>query len=88
MKTLLIIDAGLGQARAWMADQGAAHADPRLLASADMRYQGQSFEIDTALPLDAIVRGEEVPVPREIDMQLFEQAVNMTATALRGAMVV
>ncbi|SAI55755.1 hydantoin utilization protein A [Bordetella ansorpii] len=46
------------QARAWMADQGAAHADPRLLASADMRYQGQSFEIDTALPLDAIVRGD------------------------------
>jgi len=25
-------------------------------------------------------------VPREIDMQLFEQAVNVTATALRGAM--
>lgn len=25
-------------------------------------------------------------MPREIDMQLFEQAVNMTSTALRGAM--
>ncbi len=25
-------------------------------------------------------------MPREIDMQLFEQAVNMTATALRGEM--
>lgn len=25
-------------------------------------------------------------MPREIDMQLFEQAVNVTATALRGAM--
>lgn len=25
-------------------------------------------------------------MPREIDMQLFEQAVNLTATALRGAM--
>lgn len=46
------------QARAWMADQAGSHTDPKLLASADMRYQGQSFEIDTALPIDAIVRGD------------------------------
>ena len=45
------------QARAWMAAQGTSHTDPTLLASADMRYQGQSFEIDTALPLEAIESG-------------------------------
>ena len=46
------------QARAWMADQAGAHGTPKLLASADMRYQGQSFEIDTALPIDALIRGD------------------------------
>lgn len=46
------------QARAWMAEQSGNHAEPRLLVSADMRYQGQSFEIDTSLPMEAIVSGD------------------------------
>ncbi|WP_459615084.1 hydantoinase/oxoprolinase family protein [Bordetella sp. 2513F-2] len=63
------------QAHAWMADQNASHAAPRLLASADMRYQGQSFEIDTSLPLDAIMRG---------DAQALRQAFHQEHARLYG----
>lgn len=44
------------QARSWMADQGAT--DPKLVVSADMRYRGQSFEIDTPLSVDAIMHSD------------------------------
>jgi N-methylhydantoinase A len=45
-------------ARAWMREQVGTDAEASLHLSADMRYRGQSFEIDTPLSLDAIRRGD------------------------------
>jgi N-methylhydantoinase A len=42
------------QAIAWMAEQAGPDVQGRLRVSADMRYRGQSFEIDTELSMDDI----------------------------------
>lgn len=45
-------------ARAWMSEQADAGDKAEVRVSADMRYRGQSFEIDTPLPLQLLVDGD------------------------------
>ncbi|AOJ72467.1 MULTISPECIES: hydantoinase/oxoprolinase family protein [Burkholderia] len=49
-------------ARAWIADQIGDDRDARIAVSADMRYKGQSFEIDTPLELDWLHGGDPAPL--------------------------
>ena len=45
-------------ARAWVIRETGSDATAELVVSADMRYRGQSFEIDTPLAADAIANGD------------------------------
>lgn len=46
------------QARDWMVEQVGNSSGATLTLTADMRYRGQSFEIETLLDLDAVTRGD------------------------------
>lgn len=46
------------QARAWMIAEAGSDLNATLTVSADMRYRGQSFEVDTPLDLDWIRDGD------------------------------
>jgi N-methylhydantoinase A len=46
------------QARAWMIGEAGSDRDATLAVSADMRYRGQSYEVETPLDLDWIRNGD------------------------------
>lgn len=50
---------------AWLRDEQSYAGEPRFIYTADMRYRGQSFEVETALDHEAIERG---------DLEAFETA--------------
>ena len=64
-------------AMAWLRDEQGYDGAATLLYSADMRYRGQSFEIDTLLPTDSIESGDvaalEAAFHREHE-RLYEHA--------------
>lgn len=47
--------------RDWLAAQGHAGA-PHIAVSGDMRYRGQSYEIETPLPIEALRRGDRAAI--------------------------
>ncbi|WP_423760566.1 hydantoinase/oxoprolinase family protein [Burkholderia sp. NLJ2] len=49
-------------ARAWLVEQNGSDALARIAVSADMRYKGQSFEIDTPLELAWLHGGDPAPL--------------------------
>lgn len=50
------------QARAWMTDQMGTSEHAQIEVSADMRYRGQSFEVDTPLDPQAIRDGDNAAI--------------------------
>lgn len=46
------------QARAWIINETGSAESAKVQVSAEMRYKGQSFELDTPVNLDALARGD------------------------------
>lgn len=59
-------------ARAWMKEQVGNDSEAHIQLTADMRYRGQSFEIDTPLPL-AAVRGGNLNEVRAAFHEAYER---------------
>lgn len=57
----------LAEGTAWLTDEYGPGLPRRLLFSADMRYRGQSFEIDVVLAKDWLSRRDLAAVRREFD---------------------
>ncbi len=75
--TLETIHQGFAELRrdalAWLREEQGFHGEATLLYSADMRYRGQSFEIDTLLDADSGVAAMEAAFHREHE-RLYEHA--------------
>jgi N-methylhydantoinase A len=76
-------------ARAWMTEQVGASDHAQLRVSADMRYRGQSFEIETPLPVELLLQ-EDLAAVREAfhaeHARLYghsDQTAQMQVVALR-----
>ncbi|WP_159992256.1 hydantoinase/oxoprolinase family protein [Roseomonas sp. 18066] len=57
------------EAIAWLVDDQKFDGAPRLSLSAELRYQGQSFEVDTSLQEDWIVQGDLAALRAAFDAQ-------------------
>ncbi|UWQ22396.1 hydantoinase/oxoprolinase family protein [Jannaschia sp. W003] len=51
-----------GRARRWITEEQRHAGEALYQAVAEMRYRGQSFEIDVALDIDALARGDVAPI--------------------------
>ena len=49
-------------AESWLVDEQGYGGDYTVILSADMRYRGQSFEIETILAEDAVTSGDPAPI--------------------------